>query len=260
MAEKTTQRAAHAFVNEDEAIHALKQDMVYAFHLLDRAGQGSGIAGHLTARLPGAKTFWSHQWKQGFDEVAYEDLIEADFELNTVTGKGRVNPTLHIHTRIYLARPDVTCIVHTHGINAVALGAIGETVQPFWIYGSIFHEDVTLFDEFDGVVLDKPEGDRIAEVLGKNRGILLRNHGLLVVGDSVRMGCIGALTLERTCEVQLKAMAAGELKLMPSEAARQAKGFLLSKDTTDGRWGHLTRRLLRDRPELKRDLRRSAAE
>src|SRR5690349_10988777 len=88
----------------EAAIHALKQDMVYAYHILDRAGQGSGIAGHLTARVPGETTFWSHRWHQGFDEVAYEDLIEADFELATVTGHGRVNPTLHIHTRIYLAR------------------------------------------------------------------------------------------------------------------------------------------------------------
>lgn len=236
----------------EAAIHALKQDMVYAYHILDRAGQGSGIAGHLTARLPGGATFWSHRWHQGFDEVAYEDLIEADFELATVTGRGRVNPTLHIHTRIYLARPDVTCIVHTHGINAVALGAIGRCLEPFWIYGAIFHEDIALFDEFDGVVLDKAEGDRIAEALGGNRGVLLKNHGLLVVGDSVRMGCIAALTLERACEVQLKAMAAGELQLMPPAAARQAKGFLLSQDTTDGRWGHLTRGLLRARPDLAR--------
>jgi L-fuculose-phosphate aldolase len=246
----TVETASRA--DREAAIRAMKQDMVYAYHILDRAGQGSGIAGHLTARRPGAQSFWTHQWHQGFDEVEVEDLIESDFELNTISGEGRVNPTLHIHTRIYRARPDIACIVHTHGINTVALGALGKCLEPFWIYGSIFFEDVTLFDEFDGVVLDKAEGDRIADALGSNRGILLRNHGLLVVGDSVRMACIGALTLERSCEVQLKAMAAGDLQHMPAAAARQAKGFLLSKDTTDGRWGHLTRRLLRARPDLER--------
>ena len=246
----TRQRMSRS--EREAATHALKQDMVYAYHILDRAGQGSGIAGHLTARLPGAQSFWTHQWHQGFDEVEYEDLIESDFELNTISGSGRVNPTLHIHTRLYLARPDVTCIVHTHAPNAVALGALGKRPEPFWIYGAIFYEDVALFDEFDGVVLAKQEGDRIAEALGRNRGILLKNHGLLVVGNSVRMGCIGTLTLETVCEVQLKAMAAGELQLMRPEAARQAKGFLLSADTTEGRWGHLTRRLLRARPDLKR--------
>src|SRR5262249_46898227 len=123
--------------------------------------------------------------------------------------------------------------------------------EPFWIYGTIFYEDIALFNEFDGVVLEKEEGERIADALGANRGVLLKNHGLLVVGDSVRMGCIAALTLETVCEVQLKAMAAGELQLMTPEAARQSKGFLLSQDTTDGRWGHLTRGLLRAKPQLE---------
>ncbi len=243
-----------------DTLHALKQDLVYAFHILERAGQGSGIAGHLTARLPGARTFWSHQWKQGFDDVAYEDLIEADFELNTVTGSGRVNPTLHIHTRIYLARPDVNCIVHTHAINAVALGAVGANLASFWVYSSIFHEDVALFDEYDGIVLDKAEGDRIAEALGPRRGLLLRNHGLLVADRSVRYACLDALTLETACAAQLKAMAAGALQLMPEGAARQSKEFVLAPETVDGNWEHCVRQILREKPQLKHELRRQAAE
>jgi len=253
-------RPIRGAVADEAAIAALKQDMVYAFHILERDGQGSGIAGHLTARLPGAQSFWSHQWGQGFDDVTYDDLIEADFELNTITGRGRVNPTLHIHSRLYLARRDVNCIVHTHGINAVALGATGSNLEPFWVYGSIFHDDVALFDEYDGVVLDKAEGDRIAEALGPRRGVLLRNHGLLVADRSVRYACLDALTLEHCCEAQLKAMAAGKLRLMPEAAARQSKQFVLAKETVDGNWNYLVRRLLREKPELRHETPRRAAE
>lgn len=245
---------------DEAAIAALKQDMVYAFHILERDGQGSGIAGHMTARLPGAQSFWSHQWGQGFDDVSYDDLIEADFELNTISGEGRVNPTLHIHSRLYLARPDVTCIVHTHGINAVALGATGSNLEPFWVYGSIFHEDVALFDEYDGIVLGKAEGVRIAEALGPRRGLLLRNHGLLVADRSVRRACLDALTLEHCCAAQLKAMAAGTLRLMPEAAARQSKAFVLADETIDGNWNYLVRSLLREKPELRREAPRRAAE
>src|SRR5690606_31593901 len=78
---------------------ALKHDLLCAFHILHRAGQGSGVAGHLTARLPGARTFWTHKWGMAFEEVAADDLQEADFELNVVTGTEAINPTLHIHTR-----------------------------------------------------------------------------------------------------------------------------------------------------------------
>lgn len=238
--------------SREQAIDEMKRDIVLACHILEQAGQGSGIAGHFTARIPGERTFWSYQWHQAFEEVRHEDIIEADFELKTVTGKGRVNPTLHIHTQIYAARPDVCCIVHTHAANAVALGITGNNLEPVWQPGAIFYENCVLFNEFDGIVLDKNEGERIAEALGDNTAILLRNHGLLIATDSVRMGCIGALTVEMVAEVQLKALAAGTLNPMPRDAALQAKRFLLSEDVTTGRWNYLTRRILRDRPELRR--------
>lgn len=234
----------------DECV-ALKRDLLHAFHILDADGQASGIAGHLTARLPGAQTFWSHRWGQGFEEVTYEDLIEADFELNTVTGLGRVNPTLHIHTRIYLARPDVNCIVHTHGTNAVALGVTGAILEPITQTGALFYDDVALFDEYDGVVLGTAEGDAIAEALGPRRGLLLKHHGSLVVGATVREAAIGMMVLEWAAGVQLKAAAAGPLQHLPDEAARQAKGFLLAASTMDPRWAHLVRRIQRARPFLK---------
>jgi L-fuculose-phosphate aldolase len=251
MAESTVRRKPAA--DRDPAIHALKQDLVYACHALDRAGLTSDIGGHLTARLPGAATFWSYQWGQGFDEVRYDDIIEADFDLATVSGQGRVNPTLHIHSRMYLARPDVSAIVHTHGHNAVALSALGQTLQPCWQHGAFFFEDNVLFDEFDGIVLEKSEGERIAAALGDRRAIMLKNHGLLVVADSIRLGCIATLHFENAADVQLKATAAGELKLMPPAAARQTKAFLLGDDFLTQRWEHIKRGILRERPDLKRE-------
>src|SRR5579885_158218 len=93
--------------SESAELRELKHDLLHAYHILDADGQSSGIAGHLTARRPGERTFWSHRWGLGFDEVTAGDLIEADFSLSTVRGEGRVNPTLNIHTQIYEARPDV---------------------------------------------------------------------------------------------------------------------------------------------------------
>jgi L-fuculose-phosphate aldolase len=231
-------------------LEALKRDLLFAYHILDADGQSSGIAGHLTARRPGAHTFWSHRWGLGFDEVAAGDLIEADFDLATVSGAGRVNPTLNIHTQIYEARPDVGCIIHTHGKNALALGATGATLEPVTQTGAFFYDDVALLDEYEGVVLGKDEGDTIAEALGSRRAVLLKNHGALVVGSSVREATIAMLVLEFAAEVQLKAMAAGPLSRMPEPAARQAQRFLLSKELTDQRFEHQVRRLLRERPFL----------
>lgn len=249
MPPKVTSLAAHAAADSAE-LQALKRDLLHAYHILDADGQSSGIAGHLTARLPGARTFWSHRWGLGFDEVAYDDLIEADFELATVTGDGRVNPTLNIHTQIYEVRPDVGSIIHTHGKNALALGAAGSTLEPVTQTGAVFYDDIAFLDEYEGVVFGKSEGDTIAEALGRRRGVLLKNHGALVVGANVREATIAMLVLEFAAEVQLKAMAAGPLSRLPEAAARQAKKFLVSPELIDQRFEHQVRRIRRDRPFL----------
>lgn len=231
-------------------LRELKHDLLHAYHILDADGQSSGIAGHLTARLPGQRSFWSHRFGLGFEEVTAADLIEADFELRTVSGEGRVNPTLNIHTQIYEVRPDVTCIIHTHARNGLALGACGSTLEPVVQSGALFYDDIAFLDEYEGIVLGKSEGDTIAEALGGRRGILLKNHGALVVGATVREAVISTQMLEFAAEVQLKAMAAGRLSPLPEPAARQAKQFLLSKAVMDQRWAHQCRRVRRQRPFL----------
>ncbi len=235
---------------ESSEVRQLKRDLLHAYHILDADGQSSGIAGHLTARLPGQRSFWSHRWGLGFDEVTMDDLIEADFDLATLTGEGRVNPTLNIHTQIYEARPDACCIIHTHGKNGLALGAAGATLEPVTQTGALFFEDIAFLDEYEGIVLGKNEGDTIAEALGPRRGVLLKNHGALVVGATVREATIAMLVLEFAAEVQLKAMAAGPLSRLPETAARQAKQFLLSKQLIDQRFEHQMRRVQRERPFL----------
>ena len=228
---------------------ALKHDLLCAFHVLHRAGQGSGVAGHLTARLPGAETFWTHKWGMAFEEVTPADLQEADFELNVVTGTEAINPTLHIHTRLYKARPDVTCIIHTHGKHAIALSALGMNLEPVTQTGAMFYDDCALFDEYDGIVLGKAEGDAIAEAIGKKRAVLLKHHGLICVDNRIGLAVIGALTLEIAAEIQLLAMAAGTPHHLPREAALHAKSFLDSDETFGLRWAYLKRTVMRERPD-----------
>ena len=228
----------------------LKDDLLCGFHILEQAGQGTGIAGHLTARLPGRETFWTNRWALGFDETTARDLIETDFELKTVTGDGRCDPTLHIHTQIYRVRPDVNCIVHTHASNVVALGITGETLRLSTQTGCYYHDDVAVFDEFDGIVLDTAEGDAIAGALGRKHAVLLKHHGMLTVGPKIRNAVIGALVVDYAAGVQLKAMAAGRCDELSEEAALQAKGFLTAESTMDQRWAYQKRRAKKRRPDI----------
>ena len=235
-------------MKQTQPLHELLHDLVHAFQILAMDGQGSGISGHLTARMPGARTFWSIPYGYGFEEATADALIESDFDLRTVTGTLPCNPTLNIHTEIYEARPEVCCILHTHSEASLALGVIGSTLEPVTQSGALFYEDIVLFDEFVGIVLDKKEGASIASKLGTNRAILLCNHGSVVVGTSIPDATIAATVLEFAARVQLQAMSAGTPKLLPPAEARQTKSFLQRPDVVDLRWQLLVRQARRHNP------------
>jgi L-fuculose-phosphate aldolase len=234
----------------EEALATLRDELLHAYHILDGDGQSYGVAGHLTARLPGADRFWSHHYGLGFDEVQAGDLLEADFGLRTVSGEARVNPSLNVHTEIYRARPDVNCIIHTHGRASIALGAVGATLEPITQSGCVLFDDVAIHDEYGGIVLDESEGQAIARVLGSRHAVLLKNHGALVAGPSVRAATIAAIVLEWAADIQLRAMAAGTLRRLPETAAREAKAFINSPKVQDLRWAHLVRAARRRRPDV----------
>lgn len=237
-------------MKQTQPLQELLHDLVHAFQILAMDGQGSGISGHLTARLPGARTFWSIPYGFGFEEATADALIESDFDLRTVTGTLPCNPTLNIHTEIYEARPEVCCILHTHSEASLALGVIGRNLEPVTQSGALFYEDIVLFDEFDGIVLDKKEGATIASRLGPNRAILLRNHGSVVVGSSIADATIAATVLEFAARVQLQALSAGTPKLLPAAEARQTKAFLQRPDVVDLRWQLLVRQARRHNPRF----------
>ena len=236
-------------VERTEELRALLRELVTGYHVLDQDGQASGVAGHLSARSPGAQKFWSHRFGLTFSEIGAEELLEADFELNVLSGTPPINPTMHIHTRIYLARPDVNVIVHTHGRNVLALSAIGAELEMCTQPAALFFEDIAYLDEYEGAALDKGEGETIAAALGGNSAIILRNHGQLVVGSSVGEAVFRAVRLEAVAGLQLAAMASGKLRRMPEAAIRQVQNFQNS-GVTQLQWDALRREVLRCRPDI----------
>lgn len=231
---------------------ALLRDLVLGYHVLDLDGQASGIAGHLSARLPDAGSLWSHRYGVTFGEVSEHDLVEADFELNALRGGGAVNPTMHLHTRIYLARPELNAIVHTHGRNVLALTTVADGLEMCTQQAAMFLDDVTLLDEYEGIALGKEEARTVCEALGGRHALLLRGHGQLVVGRSIGEAVFRALRLEFVAGVQLAAMAAGAPRALPRAALERAQRFQLESDNVPLQWEALKRAALRARPELRR--------
>jgi ribulose-5-phosphate 4-epimerase/fuculose-1-phosphate aldolase len=124
-----------------------------------------------------------------------------------------------IHSAVHAARPDVVAAAHSHSTYGRAFSTLGRLLDPITQDVCAFHGDHALFDDYTGVVLDVEEGKRIAHALGDHKAAILRNHGLLTVGRSVDEAVWWFVTMERSCQVQLLADAAGSTVKIDAEMA-----------------------------------------
>ena len=114
-----------------DATAALKSELALGYRAMAFNGLGLGLLAHLTARLPGADTYWTYQIGQSVEEVRVSDLAECTMDARPVIEGKRINPSILCHGDVYRARPDVTCILHHHSKASIAMGAIGANLRPF---------------------------------------------------------------------------------------------------------------------------------
>ncbi|GAA2112944.1 class II aldolase/adducin family protein [Actinomadura alba] len=205
---------------EEERRHR-KERLAAALRLFGKLGFEEGVAGHITARDPELTDhFWVNPFGVSFKHVRVSDLILVNHEGKVVEGRYPVNEAAFaIHSQIHQARPDVVAAAHSHSIHGKAISALGRKLEPITQDVCAFYQDHGLFDDYTGVVTDLEEGKRIAAALGDHKAVILRNHGLLTVGDTVDAAAWWFITMERSCQVQLLAMAAGSVVPIEHENA-----------------------------------------
>src|SRR4051794_7922219 len=199
--------------------------MAAAFRLFDKMGFGEGVAGHLTARDPErTDCFWVNPFGLSFGLIRASDLILVNHQGEVVEGDWPVNiAAFAIHSQVHQARPDVQAAAHTHSKHGRAWSTLVKLLDPLTQDACTFFESHGLFDDYTGVVVDTEEGKRIAHALGEHKAAILRNHGILTVGHSVDEAAWLYITMERTCEVQLLAEAAGTPIPIDDEMARMTE-------------------------------------
>jgi ribulose-5-phosphate 4-epimerase/fuculose-1-phosphate aldolase len=210
---------------EDERRHR-KQRLAAAFRLFGRFGFDEGLAGHITARDPERPDhFWVNPLGQNFKQVRVKDLLLVNHDGEVVEGTWPLNRAAFvIHSKVHAARPDVVAAAHAHSVYGKAWSAMRKPLAPLTQDACAFYGDHALFDDYTGVVLDLDEGERLAKTLGDNKAIILANHGLLTVGATVDEAAWWFITMERTCQVQLLADAAGTpVPIDPAQAEATAR-------------------------------------
>jgi ribulose-5-phosphate 4-epimerase/fuculose-1-phosphate aldolase len=214
--------ALPTFSSPDEERTHLKQRLAAAFRLFGAFGFDEGVAGHITARDPERPDhFWVNPFRRNFKQIRVSDLLLVNHQGDIVEGERPVNrAAFAIHSQVHAARPDVHAAAHAHSVHGKAFSALGRLLDPLTQDSCAFYEDHGLFDDYTGVVLDVEEGKRIAHALGEHKAVILRNHGLLTVGTTVDAAAWWFITMERTCQAQLLADAAGTtVPITPENAA-----------------------------------------
>lgn len=205
---------------EAERLHR-QQRLAAALRLFALYGYDEGVAGHITARDPElTNCFWVNPFGMYFGHIRVSDLILVNHKGEVVEGNKPVNAAAFaIHSQIHQARPDAIAAAHAHSLYGKAWSTLGRTLDPLTQDACVFYQDHSLFDGYTGVVLDMEEGKRIAATLGERKAVILRNHGLLTVGHSVDEAAWWFITMDRSCQAQLMAEAAGKPVLIDPETA-----------------------------------------
>jgi L-fuculose-phosphate aldolase len=179
------------------------------------------------------------------DEVAPEDVIELDLAHDEVP----LTPEMHLeavlHSEVYKVRPDVGAVVHGHPPYATAFGATEAELELLTHDSVLFSDGVAVFEETPDLITETGEGRAVAAALGAHSAIVLRNHGVLVVGKDVPWAVLTALTLERALRLQSIARTLGPLRPMGVELASAMRADKYQDRFLDEYWAAWVRRLRR---------------
>ena len=207
---------------EEERSHR-KLMLAGAFRIFGKFGFSEGVAGHITARDPEfPDTFWVNPFGVSFNRIKVSDLIRVDEAGKIVEGKHTMlnQAAFAIHSRIHHARPDVIAAAHSHSIYGKTWSAMAKVLEPLTQDACAFYNDLGIYKEYTGVVMDTSEGDNIAKALGDRKSAILKNHGLLTVGQTVEEAVWWFISMERCCQSQIMVESMrGEPKLISPEVA-----------------------------------------
>ena len=199
----------------------LRQQLAAAYRIFDHLGWCELIYGHISLRVPGPEHhFLINPYGLRYDEMTASSLVKIDLDGNLVEPSDySFNPAgFVIHSAIHEHRDNAHCVMHTHTRAGMALAALECGLLPISMNAMSLHGHLAYHD-YEGSTLHLHEREKLARDLGAADAFILRNHGLLTVGQTIAEAFLYLYRLERACQVQLDAMACGSPLTHPPAAA-----------------------------------------
>ena len=194
---------------------------------------------HLSARVPGEENhFLINRYGDLFDEVTASSLVKMDFDGNVLGDQSRFNLAgFNIHSGAYMARPDVNCVMHTHTRAGIAVAASQRGLLPISQHALAVLDDLGYHDYEGPGVLEEREAVGLS--CAKANCVILRNHGLLTMGETIPMAFKRMYYLELACQIQSSAVASGEPLLLIRDDVIEATAKLHESRRSSGEYGAL---------------------
>jgi ribulose-5-phosphate 4-epimerase/fuculose-1-phosphate aldolase len=195
-----------------------RRELAAAFRLAAHFGWDDHVATHMSARLPDG-SFLMNPFGLLFEEITASSLMRMDLDGNVLEiPEGlMVNPAGYtVHSAVLLGRPDLNSAMHFHSRDGVAVSALKEGLLPLSQNALNIWGDVG-YHEFEGVVLDNSERERLGADLGSKHMLMLRNHGTLAAGRSIASAFYRIYALEWSCTAQVRTLSMGRELVLPSE-------------------------------------------
>jgi ribulose-5-phosphate 4-epimerase/fuculose-1-phosphate aldolase len=189
----------------------LRVDLAAAYRLVAAYGMSDLVFTHISLRIPGPEHhFLINPYGLMFEEITASSLVRIDQACNKISASAfPVNPAgFTIHSAIHQARPDISCVLHTHTRAGIAVSSQKHGVLPISQQATFVLSSLA-YHSYEGVALRDEEKQRLQADLGQETYLMLRNHGLLTVGRTVADAFLSMYTFENTCRIQIDALAGG---------------------------------------------------
>jgi ribulose-5-phosphate 4-epimerase/fuculose-1-phosphate aldolase len=193
-----------------------------------------------------------------FDEISASSLVKIDLDGNKVDDSPfPVNAAgFIIHSAIHEGRHDAKCVLHTHTFNGVAVSTQQDGLLPLSQHSMSVMTSLA-YHEYEGPALDADEKPRLVADLGNAHHLILRNHGLITVGETPADAFVRMYYLESSCDIQVRAQAGGgELIYIGKQILETAYGAMQSGGGAGSKasrlvWPGILRRLDRIDPSFR---------
>jgi len=241
----------------NDAEQRLRIDLAGFFRLVAGYGWDDLLLAHISARVLGEDAYLVNPYGLLFEEITASSLLKVNYHGEKLDdSEFQISPEANvIHGAVLTARRDVNCVAHVHTVAGTAVasqpqGLLNISQQSMMVASSLAYHD------YEGVVLDPAEAPRLQQDLGDKQHMILRNHGLLVVGATVSRAFQALYNLQRSCEIQVQAQADGKpltpigADVMEKTRAMFAAAGAAPPADPDPLWLAMLRRLRRNEPDF----------